>query len=157
MIWKKLKMQTTVVVFPVLFQKYLIAFGLSVYGSRRYYGLQQSKIQQDSPSMHMISLVSFFIFAQNTIKRKKMTWLLSNVSRFFLILLNPFSGDILVSKEKFDNGHIVWGSTIIGLVFLPNTLFMLWMILGSRRKLCHRDTGIRLAAGTGIQCITICR
>ena len=66
-------------------------------------------------------------------------------------------GDILVSKEKFDHGHIRWASTIVGLVFLPNLLFIIWMVLGSRGKLYHKDTGLRIAAGSGIQCITILR
>ena len=73
--------------------------------------------------------------------------------------------DALVSKEKLEHGHYVWGGVIIFLMFLPNLLFSIWMILGSRRrsskgdnserKLCEKDTGIRVVAGTSIQCITI--
>ena len=73
----------------------------------------------------------------------------------FAIYIYDIVSDVLVSKEKMEKGHIIWGTTILGLIFLPNVFFMCWMILGSRRKLCHKDTGIRLAAGTCIQSITI--
>ena len=66
-------------------------------------------------------------------------------------------GDILVTIERLREGHVVWGTTIIVLMFLPNVLFIVWMILGSHRKLCHKDTGLRLALGGGIQCVTIMR
>ena len=73
-------------------------------------------------------------------------------TRVFKIL-----GDILVAEERIGQGHLRWGGTIIGLVFLPNVVFILWMLVGSRRQICHKDTGLRIAAGSGIQCITIFR
>ena len=66
-------------------------------------------------------------------------------------------GDILVSVEKLEDGHVIWGTTIISLMFLPNLVFLIWMILGSYRHLCHRDTCLRLLAGGSIQCVTIFR
>lgn len=73
-------------------------------------------------------------------------------------VLKPFHlGDILVSIEKLEDGHVVWGTTIISLMFLPNLVFLIWMVLGSYRQLCHRDTCLRLLAGDSIQCVTIFR
>ena len=70
---------------------------------------------------------------------------------------NSFLGDVLVSLEKLNDGHVVWGTTIISLMFLPNLVFVIWMILGSHRRMWHRDTCLRLVAGGSIQCVTLFR
>ena len=83
----------------------------------------------------------------------------------FILYIYDILSDALVSKERLGQGHYVWGGVIIFFMFLPNLLFLVWMILGScrdsknheskNRKLCDKDTGIRVVAGTSIQCVTI--
>ena len=83
----------------------------------------------------------------------------------FVLYIYDIASDALVSKERLEQGNYVWGSVIILLMFLPNVLFLIWMLLGSRRKskkeegeqnkLCDKYTGIRVAAGASIQCVTI--
>ena len=83
----------------------------------------------------------------------------------FVLYIYDIVSDALVSQERLGQGHYVWGGVIIFFMFLPNLLFLVWMILGScrdsknheskNRKLCDKDTGIRVVAGTSIQCVTI--
>ena len=92
----------------------------------------------------------------------------------FILYIYDILSDALVSKERLGQGHYVWGGVIIFFMFLPNLLFFVWMILGSRRdskntqttfenryksskhvELCDKDTGIRVVAGASIQCVTV--
>ena len=66
-------------------------------------------------------------------------------------------GDAIVSKGYIDNGDVVWGSTIIVLIFVPNIIFMAWFVQGFNKKLCQKATWGKIVAVGSIQVITIIR
>ena len=47
---------------------------------------------------------------------------------------NLFVGDGAVAYQHVENQNPVWGYTIIGLMFLPNLVFILWVVLGNKRQ-----------------------
>ena len=77
----------------------------------------------------------------------------------FVIKIFCFSmpGDVIVSLDMYQKQHYRWSITIILLMLIPNFIFIIWMLLGSMRKLKTRDTLARVAAGGCIQGLTITR
>ena len=84
-----------------------------------------------------------------------------NVEHDLVIVIKIFSlclsGDVIVSLDMYQKQHYRWSITIILLMLIPNLVFILWMLLGSMRKLKTRDTAARVTAGGCIQGLTITR
>ena len=66
-------------------------------------------------------------------------------------------GDVIVSLDMYQKQHYSWSITIILLMIIPNFILIVWMLLGSMRKLRTRDTLARVTAGGCIQGLTITR
>ena len=66
-------------------------------------------------------------------------------------------GDYIVAKGYIEKGDVVWGSTIIMLMFVPNIIFMAWFVQGFNKKLCQKTTWEKIFAAGSVQLITIIR
>ena len=67
------------------------------------------------------------------------------------------AGDTQVGVDHINNGDVVWGYTIIFLMFLPNLVFILWFTIASRGHLLETGTwGMILTAGS-VQVVTFMR
>ena len=68
-------------------------------------------------------------------------------------------------NPKYENGtinldeepDIIWGLTMISLMFLPNFVFVAWFIHGYRRNLCSKEGVIKIVAVSCVQLITLTR
>ena len=81
----------------------------------------------------MISIVSKMIKLGNFASCKKI-----DIDVLLIAINNPhfpFLGDGAASQDHIENGHPSWGYGIIGLMFLPNLVFVLWLLVGTKKKL----------------------
>ena len=72
-------------------------------------------------------------------------------------MLNLFVGDGAVAYQHVENQNPVWGYTIIGLMFLPNVVFILWFVLGNKRQVgqSRRRTLTKILVAGSVQLVTL--
>ena len=66
-----------------------------------------------------------------------------------------FIGDGAVSADHIENGHPVWGYSIIGLMFLPNIVFVLWFLVGNKKKQSKSETLAKVLVAGSVQLVTM--
>ena len=66
-----------------------------------------------------------------------------------------FVADCQVADIYIDRGDKVWGGAIIGLMFVPNIVFMVWVWHGNRRKVSRMETLAKVVTAGLVQVVTI--
>ena len=66
-----------------------------------------------------------------------------------------FLGDGAVSYDHIQCGNPVWGYSIIGLMFLPNLVFVLWFLVGNKNKLARWETLTKVLVAGSVQLVTM--
>ena len=64
-------------------------------------------------------------------------------------------GDGAVSYDHIQNGNPVWGCSIIGLMFLPNIVFVMWFLFGNKEKKSRRDAFAKVLVAGNVQLVTM--
>ena len=65
------------------------------------------------------------------------------------------SGDGAVSYDQLQSGNPVWGFGIIGLMFLPNIVFVLWFLVGNKKKQSKSETLAKILVAGSVQLVTL--
>ena len=64
-------------------------------------------------------------------------------------------GDGAVSYDQIQSGNPVWGFGIIGLMFLPNIVFVLWFLVGNKKKQSKSETLAKILVAGSVQLVTL--
>ena len=62
-----------------------------------------------------------------------------------------------MSMEQTAKGDTTWGGVIIGIIFFPNAVFILWFIHANRKNLWNKNIIFKVVVSAMVQLLTLIR